>query len=44
MELFKLNKKVGFWGAVAGLLALIIYMFLFRENSSESSWKTELPL
>ena len=40
MDYFHRNKKVVFGFAL--LISLVIYMFLFRENSSESSWKTEL--
>ena len=40
MNYFKRNKKVVFGFAL--LVSLSIYIFLSRENSSESSWKTEL--
>ena len=40
MDYLRQNKKVVI-GSVL-LISLIIYMFLLRENSSESYWKTEL--
>ncbi|MEL0326276.1 MAG: efflux RND transporter periplasmic adaptor subunit, partial [Burkholderiaceae bacterium] len=40
MDYFRQNKKVVI-GSVL-LISLIIYIFLFRENSLESSWKTEI--
>ena len=40
MDYLRRNKKVVIGSAL--LISLTIYMFLLRENSSESYWKTEL--
>ena len=40
MDYLRRNKKVVIGSAL--LISLIIYMFLFRGNSEESYWKTEL--